>query len=161
MSTALLFRNLEFGASALVMGAKASKSHLPKEAPPPAEEDKGEDTFHFALEKENIEIQYEIDDRFGAVSELKLEVFTRFQEKALYELDLTPLGSDWWKHGKHIVKWDGRLSKKPTAEQKGTVKGDDLEHDLTQLAVDDSAERLFSGRLSHCGVPSLQDENDT
>ena len=128
---------------ALVMGAKASKSHLPKEAPPPAEEDKGEDTFHFAPEKENIEIQYEIDDKFGAVSELKLEVFTRFQEKALYELDLTPLGSDWWKHGKHIVKWDGRLVKKPTAEQKGTVKGDDLEHDLTQLAVDDTQKDYF------------------
>ena len=116
----------------LAAGAKTSKSYLPDDAPPPATAETGSDAFHFVPEKETIEIRYQIDDRAGLVSGAKLELFTRFDENAIWTLDFDKLGEDWWAHGKHVIKWDGRIVT-PTAAQKGTDKDGGLEHDLTQL----------------------------
>lgn len=127
---------------ALVAGAKASKSYLPKDSPAPAAKDSGSDDFHFAPEKETIEIQYEIDDKFGAVDSAKLQLFTRFEDAAIFEMDLKQLGEDWWSHGKHSVKWDGRLVK-PAAEQKATMSGDVAGNDLTKFAADKSVPKKF------------------
>src|SRR5205085_2817028 len=56
--------------------------------------------------------------------------------------DLKTLGPDWVAHGKHTVKWDGRVVK-PTAKQAGTEGADGLEHDLTQLAADKTVHADF------------------
>src|SRR5262245_32317607 len=120
---------------ALVMGGKASKSYQPKGAPPPTKANNGTDDFHFVPDKESIEIQYEIDDKFGVVESAKLEWFSRFDDKPIATIDLKPLGPTWWTHGEHVIKWDGRLVK-PTAEQKATIAGDISKHDFTTLAAD-------------------------
>lgn len=122
----------------LKIGGKASKCHFPPEAPPPKEGDTGKDDFHFVPEKETIEIAYELDDACGLIETAKLELFCRFREAALWTLDLAKLGDDWLAHGKHTVKWDGRVVT-PTAAEAGTKGGGGMEHDLTKLAPDKDA----------------------
>jgi hypothetical protein len=131
----------------LGIGGKTSKCHGPEDAPPPAAGGSDSDDFHFVPEKETIEIRYEIDDRFAFVSGATLELFTRFEEKALWTLDLAKLGADWWAHGKHVVTWDGRVVI-PTAAQKGTAKGGGLEHDLTAIAPDKSLDPFPDGYVT-------------
>src|SRR5262245_34901334 len=98
--------------------SKGSKSYLLDTAPKPKEVDKGTDDFHFVPEKEVLNIAYEIDDAFGLIDAAKLELFKRFDKKALWTLDLTDLGADWLAHGIHLIKWDGRLVT-PEAPQAG------------------------------------------
>src|SRR4051794_22407543 len=100
-----------FGLASLCLGTntKGSKCHLLDSAPKPKQADKGTDDFHFVPEKEVIKIAYELDDAFGLIDSAKLEIFGRFDDKPLWTLDLTKLGDDWLAHGKHFVKWDGRL----------------------------------------------------
>jgi hypothetical protein len=127
---------------ALVAGGKASKSYVPKGSPPPSKTVKGSDDFHFVPEKEVIEIQYEIDDKFGVVDGAALQFFTRFDAPPVWTIDLKPLGRTWWSHGEHSVRWDGRLVK-PTAEQKATIEKDVAKHDLTTLTADKSTPKVF------------------
>ena len=119
----------------LKIGGKASKCYFPPDAPPPKEADTGKDDFHFAPEKETVEIAYELDDACGLIETAKLELFCRFREAALWTLDLAKLGDDWLAHGKHIVKWDGRVVT-PTAAEAGTKGSGGMEHDLTKLPAD-------------------------
>ena len=128
----------------LAAGAKTSKSYLPDDAPAPTAAETGSDDFHFIPEKETIEIRYEIEDRAGLVSGAKLELFTRFDENAIWTLDFGKLGDDWWDHGKHVIKWDGRIVT-PTAEQKGTDKDGGFEHDLTKLTPDKTVKGFPDG----------------
>src|SRR5262245_29429131 len=95
----------------LKASGKTSKSYLPDDAPRASAAETGSDDFHFAPEKETIEILFEIEDRFGLANDAKLELVTRFEETPLWTLDLKTLGEDWWAHGKHAVKWDGRIVK--------------------------------------------------
>jgi len=108
----------------------ASKSYLPKDAPPPKAADAGSDDFHFAPEKEKIKIFYEIDDPYGLIDEAKLELFARFRAGPLWTLDLKKLGPDWYIHGKHTIEWDGRLPEQPDAEKAGNETDDGMEHSL-------------------------------
>ena len=119
----------------LKIGSKASKSLLPPGAPPPTQADSGSDDFHFAPEKETIQIAYELEDPFGVITQAKLELFRRFDTAPLWSLDLVTLGEDWYAHGKHTVKWDGRVVT-PAAPQPAQQGPDGLAHDLTQLAPD-------------------------
>jgi hypothetical protein len=130
-------RVAEFGIVKLAVsiGDKSSKSYLPPGAPPPKEKDSGTDKFHFAPEKENVTIAYEIDDAMAAVEVAKLELFARFKEKPLWTLDLTKTGADWFAPGKHTIKWDGRVVK-PAAVQAGTISKGVMEHDLTKYDPD-------------------------
>ena len=139
----------EYGIVSLnvVAGSASSKSHLPADAPQPASPDSGSDDFHFVPEHETVEIRYEINDRFGLVDEARLEMFTRFDETPLWTLELKTLGADWWAHGKHAVKWDGRIVK-AAAEQKGTAKDGGMTHDLTALALDKSLDPFPDGYFS-------------
>jgi hypothetical protein len=114
----------------LKAGAKTSKCHLPG-GPKGA----GSDDFHFVPEHETIEINYEIDDPFGVADGGKIEFFTRFDDTALWTLDLGGLGPDWVSHGKHSIKWDGRTVK-PTAPQAATETVSGATHDLTALSPD-------------------------
>ncbi len=136
----------EFGVLSLAVATatKSSKSHIPDGAPGPTTADTGTEDFHFVPEKETVEIRYGIDDRFLLIDSGKLELFTRFSETALWTLDLKTLGADWWAHGKHAVKWDGRIVK-PTAEQKGTVSDAGMANDLTTLALDKTVTGFADG----------------
>ena len=127
------------------VGAQASKSHLPDDAPPPAQPDQGRDDFHFVPEKEAAKISYEIADPFAIVDAAKLEIFGRFDAKPLWSLDLTQMGEDWTAHGKHEVAWDGRLV--APAEQKAEGK-DPRKHDLTKLDPDLSKASFPDGYLT-------------
>lgn len=139
----------EYGVASIriVAGDKSSKCHRPPQSPDPQPEDKGTDDFHFVPEKEELTIEYEVFDPYGTVEEAKLELFTRFDEAALWKLDLKALGADWWAHGKHKVKWDGRVVA-PTAAQKATPKDDAFEHDLTAIDVEKSADKFPDGYVT-------------
>jgi hypothetical protein len=119
----------------LGIGNKTSKFYIPEDAPPLKKADTGSDEFHFVPEQETIEIRYEIDDRAGLVTGAKLELFAVFDKKPLWTLDFEKFGKDWWSHGKHLIKWDGRLVK-ADAEQKGTDTDEGMEHDLTKIDPD-------------------------
>jgi hypothetical protein len=125
------------------VGGKASKSYLTPDAPPPTAADTGTDNFHFAPEKETPDIEFELDDPYGLIEEAKLELFTRFQEDALWTLDLKKVGEDTYIHGEHKLKWDGRVIKDPTAVQAGTQTGETMGHDLTQFDADKTIHENF------------------
>jgi hypothetical protein len=125
-------------------GGLSSKCYLPPDAP--AAPAGGDDKFHFVPEYETVEIRYEIKDKFALITGAKLEVFSRFDATPLWSVDLTPLGVDWWSHGKHVIKWDGRLIQAPTAEQKGTDGGGKgMTHDFTTLALDKTRDPFPDG----------------
>ena len=118
----------------LISGAKSSKSYLPDDAPPTPSA--GDDGFHFVPEKETIQITYELDDRFAMIQTLKLELFRKYDKTAMWTLDLTKLGPNTLIHGKHTLKFDGRVSKDATATQDGTESDKGIAQDLTALAAD-------------------------
>ncbi len=127
------------------IGDKTSKFYFPDDAPPFKGQENGKDDFHFIPEKETAEIRYEIDDRCGLVTGMKLEAFAVFKKDPLFTIDFATLGSDWWSHGKHAIKWDGRLVK-PAAEAKGTEKDDgSWAHDFTTIDPDKSLEDFPDG----------------
>jgi hypothetical protein len=124
-------------------GGQSSKCYVPPDAPPPPAG--GDDKFHFIPEYENVEIRYEIKNKFALITGAKLEMFSRFDATPVWSVDLTPLGADWWSHGKHVIKWDGRLIQ-ATAEQKGTDGGDKgTTHDFTTLALDQTKDPFSDG----------------
>lgn len=131
----------------LVAGAKKSRFHQPDDAPAPVSPESGAADFHFVPEHETIEMRYTIQDRFGIVKGAKLEVFTGFESTALWTLDLKELGENWWAHGKHAIRWDGRVVK-PTAEQAGTATTDGFNHDLTTLAADKTVASFPDGYVT-------------
>jgi len=110
----------QFGIVSLCLStpAKASKTYLQPGAKAPAP---GADDFHFVPDKETIRIEYEMDDQGAIVDEGRLELFGRFDDDPLWTLDLEKLGPTWLSHGKHEVKWDGRIVK--AAELAGKVAG--------------------------------------
>ena len=122
----------QFGIVSLCLStpAKASKTYLQPGAKAPAP---GADDFHFVPHKETIRIEYEMDDQGAIVDEGKLELFGRFDDDPLWTLDLEKLGPTWLSHGKHEVKWDGRIVK--AAELAGKVAGRNTTHDLTSLEL--------------------------
>lgn len=119
----------------LGIAGKTSKTYFPPGVPPAQGNDGGTDKFHFAPEKETLTLTYEIDDPLAGIDVAKLELFARFKEQPLWTLDLVAAGPDWISHGKHTVKWDGRIVK-PDAPQAGTAKDGGMEHDLTKYAAD-------------------------
>ncbi len=124
-------------------GGQSSKCYLPPDAPAPPVG--GDDKFHFIPEYENVEIRYEIKDKFALITSAKFEMFTRFDATPVWSVDLTPLGADWWSHGKHVIKWDGRLIQ-ATAEQKGTDAGNKgTIHDFTTLTLDQTRDPFPDG----------------
>jgi len=108
----------------LVVGGKSSKSHLQPEAPPG--DGAGSDQFNFAPEKETLDLTYQIDDPRGVIRSAKLELFTRFDEPALWTLDLAQLGQQAYTHGEHKLKWDGRVLKAPEGEPDDEAATPDL-----------------------------------
>jgi hypothetical protein len=128
----------QFGIVALKLsvGGKESKTYLQPGAAPVA--GAGTDDFHFVPDKESITIAYEIDDAGAIVDEGKVELFTRFKEDPLWTLDLEKLGAGWLGHGKHEVKWDGRVVK--SAEAAAKIAGGTTTHDLTALSPKQSDE---------------------
>ena len=131
----------------LAAGAKTSQFFQPADAPPPAAAESGAADFHFVPEKETVEIRYEIENRFLLVDGAKLELFTRFEKDPLWTLDFKDLGEDWWAHGKHVIKWDGRIVK-PTAKQPGTAKDGGLAHDLTSITPDKTIAAFADGYVT-------------
>ncbi len=123
----------------LKAGAKTSKSYT---TAPQAGDGGGSDDFHFLPEMETIEIHYQIDDPFVIADHGKLELFTRFEDKPLWSLDLAALGDDWLTHGKHVVKWDGRIVN-PSAKQEGTAEGEGISHDLNRFSPDKTVHPAF------------------
>ena len=126
----------------LKAGSKSSKSYLPPDAPAGSGGDSGDDKFHFIPEKETIEIHYQIEDKFAVADSGKLELYNRWEDTALWSLDLKTLGPDWLKTGTHVVQWDGRVVT-PTAKQDGTPDGDGMKHDLTTIDPDKTAQASF------------------
>lgn len=131
----------------IAAGAKTSRFHQPAGSPAPKTAENGAKDFHFIPEHETVEIRYEIEDRFVLVDGAKLELFARFDENPLWSLDLKDLGEDWWAHGKHVVKWDGRIVK-PTAKQAGTEKDGGLAHDLTSIKADTTIATFADGYVT-------------
>lgn len=115
--------------------SKRSKCYRPVDAPISSTAAEGIDELNFAPEKENIEIHYHINDPTAQIKGGKLELFCRFNKKPLWSLDLEKLGEDWLKHGKHTVKWDGRIinSDQPIS---GTITDHNIEHSITSQAPD-------------------------
>src|SRR5438132_17635 len=122
----------------LVSGSRSSKSYLPADAPAPKTSASGSDQFHFVPEKETIQIAYELDDPFQMITTLKLELFRYFSEPALWTLDLAKLGPDALIDSKHVMKFDGRVTKGATAVQPGKDSSAGMEQDLTALPADAS-----------------------
>lgn len=121
---------------AVAVGTKVSKPHYPAHCTPAAPSP-GSDAFNFLPEHEVAEIRYELENRQLHVDGGTLEIFSRFSDKPLWTLDLKALGASWWAHGKHVIKWDGRVVAQPTATQDATVKNDGTyEHDLNAFAPD-------------------------
>lgn len=118
-------------------GKKKSNSYLPPDAPKPKKAEAGSDDFHFAPDAESISIVYELDNKFEVIRTARIELFSRYRQAPLWTLDLTKLGDDWFSHGEHTVKWDGRIIT-PTSTHTGVkVKGKSgLAHDLTVDAPD-------------------------
>lgn len=139
----------EFGVVAVQLkaGDKLSKVYVPAGAKAGGEA--GSDDFHFLPEHETIEIHYQINNPTEVVKGAKLQLFTRFDASPLFSLDLETLGDTWIKHGKHVVKWDGRL---PAAKSKveGTYdKGKKVwNHDLTRYAVDTTKKEFPDGYVT-------------
>lgn len=129
----------EFGVKKLSLraSAKASKSYQPAGAGNPPDENGGTDDFHFAPEKETVELCYELEDPLGAIEGARLELFCRYKKDPLWTLDMAALGATFWAHGQHTVKWDGRVFK-AVGEQKGTPQNGGFEHDFTKIDVDTS-----------------------
>lgn len=127
----------------LKVGGKNSKSYVQPDLDPQPPASTGSDDFHFAPEKEKPEIVYEIDDPFAMIRFGKLELFRRFEEKALWTLNLDKLGEDSLLHGDHSLKWDGRIFKDPTAPQAGVESDDGIAHDLTTIAEDKTVQTDF------------------
>ncbi len=121
----------------LTNGKKSSKCYLTADAPQ-AGAGGGADDFHFVPEKETIQLTYELNDPFAVIESLKLELFRRFQEQPLWTFDLAKLGPDALLHGKHTLKFDGRVSLDPTAEQAGTQSAQGMQQDLTALPADNT-----------------------
>ena len=113
-------------------GANRSKSYRLPGAPKSANEGLGSDDFNFAPEYEVIEIYYKIDDPGAKIKKATLELFSRFEKKPLWSINLAKLGDDWLKHGEHIVKWDGRVFKETAVA--GVINNKTIEHDLTTLS---------------------------
>jgi hypothetical protein len=113
-------------------GGQTSKMHVPDWAPPAA--GGGSDDFHFVPEFEAVTIEFELDDPFALVGEATLELFCRHVAKPLWTMKLEDLGEDGLVHGKHSLKWDGRVIR--VKKQAGTVTADTVVHDLTQFEAD-------------------------
>jgi hypothetical protein len=126
----------------IALGAKCSKSYLTSDAPNQGASS-GTGDFHFAPENESPSIDYEIDDPFGMIASAKLEVFTRFRDQALWTVNLKKIGEDTYTHGKHTLKWDGRLVKNPDQAQAGTESDGAVGHDLTALDPDKTSQPDF------------------
>lgn len=143
------FRLPEFGVVAIQLKAngKASKVQVPAGAR--AGGDAGSEEFHFVPEYEAIEIHYQLNNPTAVVKGAKLELFTSFNSTSLFSLDLETLGDTWIKHGKHIIKWDGRI---PAAKAKleGTFdKGKNTwSHDLTRFAEDKTQQAFPDGYVT-------------
>ena len=121
---------------AVTASGKSSKTYWPEwEFEHAAAATGGADDFHFCPEKEIAPIEYEIDDPYGLVGEAKLELFCRFEKKPLWTLRLKKIGEDTWVHGKHSLKWDGRVVSPD--DQAGAESGDVMGHDLTKFEPDD------------------------
>ncbi|BDC48758.1 hypothetical protein F183_A10740 [Bryobacterales bacterium F-183] len=130
----------------LEINGKKSKYHYPEDATPPSTAaDTGKDDFHFIPELEEVKIQYEIHDPARLITKAKLELFTNFDKEALWELDLDLFGEDWLAHGKHEIKWDGRIFNNPTAKVAGTKTGDKWEHDFTTQTVEKTKDKFPEG----------------
>ena len=136
----------EFGVVMLSVkvGDKSSKSYL-QEGAPYKSDGSGSDDFHFVPEKETGSIDFEIDDPFQIVANARLELFKRFKDAPLWSLDLTKLGDDSYIHGKHSLKWDGRVIAAPAAAQEGTEGDDGVSHDLTAFDPDTSNDEFPDG----------------
>jgi hypothetical protein len=139
----------EYGVKQITVkcGGKVSKSYQPPGAHNPPDTNNGTDGFHFAPEKESLEIDYEIVDPCGAIEGATLQLFRRYQQAPLWTLDLKTLGPTWWAHGKHSVKWDGRVVKADKA-QDGTAGGQGMAHDLTKIAADTSLKPFPDGYVT-------------
>lgn len=125
----------------LKAGSKTSKAYRPVGAPKLKTPDEGgSNDFNFAPSNDEVSILYEVHDPCGVVDGGTLELYTRFQDKALWKADLKKLGKDWWTHGKHTIKWDGRVVK-VEAEQKATAKDGGFEHDLTKIDPDKETDK--------------------
>ncbi len=119
---------------------KRSKCYRPEGAPKSATSNRGIDEFNFAPEKETVKLCYKINDPTGALKGGKLELFSRFETKALWSLDLAKLGADWFKHGEHTIKWDGRVIKGANKID-GVIKQHKIEHDLNKEAADTTLDK--------------------
>jgi hypothetical protein len=127
-------------------GSKSSKTHLqPGAKAPAAAAVAGTDEFHFVPEHESVKLEYELDDPGAVITELKLEIFKRFETDPIWKLDLHKLGPSWLYHGKHEVTWDGRLIKE--AELPGTV-GDKTAHDLTKAKAEPVKDKFPDGYIT-------------
>jgi len=114
----------------LTAAGKSSRLHLPEGAPKPPGTRTGSDDFNFLPEHDVCDLVYDIDNPFDVIDRATLTVFKRFDQNPLWTLDLMKLGPTWTRHGKHTVKWDGRIVK-GDAEIAGTINGNDTTHDLT------------------------------
>jgi hypothetical protein len=121
----------------LTSSGKSSNCYLPDDAPQTGAGG-GSDDYHFVPEKETIQLTYELDDPLAMIQSLKLELFRRFHEPPLWTLDLAKLGPDALVNGKHTLKFDGRVSQDPAAEQAGTASDQGMQQDLTALAADET-----------------------
>ena len=116
---------------ALVAGGKASKSHLPDDAPPPKEADTGKDDFNFAPgpqldettwapdanKADKVKVKYHLFNPFGAITEAKLELFRRWDDKPMWERELK--GDELLTGEQELeFEFDGKKSK----EWNGAVK---------------------------------------
>jgi hypothetical protein len=120
---------------AVTAGGKSSKTYWPEWEYKQAAAGGGSDDFHFCPEKENAAIEYEIDDPFALVGDARFELFCRFEQKPLWTLELKRMGEDTWLHGKHSLKWDGRVVS--PKRQAGAESGGVMGHDLTTQEADD------------------------
>lgn len=138
----------------LKASGKRSKTYRLESPPKSPMVNQGDDNFNFAPAYENIEICYIIDDPYALVKSGKLEIFSRFEKKPLWTLDLNKLGDQWIKHGEHTVKWDGRVFK---GENKisGIVNGKKISHNITTESADKNinAEAFPDGYVTLANTP--------
>jgi len=139
----------EFGVVAVQLkaGDKFSKAYVPTGAKAGGEA--GTDDFHFLPEHETIEIHYQINNPTEIVKGARLQLYTRFDTSPLFSLDLETLGTTWIKHGKHVVKWDGRLPAAKAVMEGTYDKGKKVwNHDLTRFAEDKTQKAFPDGYVT-------------
>ncbi len=117
----------------LSCSGNTSRFHVPEDSPKPTGARTGNDSFHFLPEHDVCELVFDIENPFDIVDRAKLELFKRFKKEPLWTLDLAKLGPTWLRHGKHTVKWDGRIIARDTALD-GEIDGENTKHDLTPIA---------------------------